>query len=96
MVKNTSGKGEAGKQHGFNRRGGVTADWANATAENLRTAIQSASARHGALRFGYTSDGGAYSIGIYGDGEPYTEYIRPSDDIDQFLCDLAQYFDDMD
>jgi hypothetical protein len=28
----------------------------------------------GAVRFGRTRDGSSYAVGIYGDGEPYTEY----------------------
>jgi hypothetical protein len=43
----------------------------------------------GAIRFGYTSDGGAYAIGIYGDGEPYTDYVKPAEDINEYLKDLA-------
>lgn len=46
----------------------------------------------GALRFGYTRDGGAYAIGVYGDGEPYTEYLRPSDDIEGFLQEICGDF----
>ena len=46
----------------------------------------------GALRFGTTRDGGAWSIGVYGDGEaPYTEYVRPGEDFDQYLMNLAAH-----
>jgi len=95
MDRSKSNKGTSGQSRGFNRRGGDSADWAKADADVLRRAIVAAALRHGALRFGYTSDGGAYSIGIYGDGDPYTEYVRPSDDIDSFLTELAQYFEEM-
>jgi hypothetical protein len=47
----------------------------------------------GALRLGYTADGGAYAIGVYGDGpEAYTEYIRPSENLDKVLSELEQTF----
>jgi hypothetical protein len=39
-----------------------------------------------AVRFGTTRDGGALAVGYLGDGEPYTEYIRPSEDLDAYLA----------
>lgn len=44
----------------------------------------------GAIRFGYTRDGGAFNIGVYGLGDPYTEYMRPGDDVIGFLEEVAQ------
>ena len=64
---------------------GNTADWTGASGELLKAAIAAIARRGGALRLGYTRDGGAYAIGIYGDGEPFTEYVPPSDDIDEYL-----------
>jgi len=61
------------------------ADWASVNAELLRRAIAAVGARGGAIRFGYTRDGGAYAVGLLGDGDPYTEYLRPSDDIDAYF-----------
>lgn len=74
-----------------NGREGI-ADWASADAELLRRAIETVARTGGALRFGYTRDGGAYSIGVYGDGDPYTEYIRPSEDLNAFLSDICESF----
>jgi hypothetical protein len=34
---------------------------------------------------GYSRDGGAYAIGFYGDGEPFTEFIAPTEDVDEYL-----------
>jgi len=65
------------------------ADWALASGEAIVKLVCAVSARGGAVRFGYTSDGGAYAIGIYGDGEPYTEYIRPSEDVDEVLAEMT-------
>lgn len=67
-----------------------TADWGTADAELLRWAIATVAFKGGALRFGYTRDGGAYAVGILGDGEPYTEYIKPSDDISEYLRGLGE------
>jgi hypothetical protein len=65
------------------------ADYASANSELLLRAVAAVSAQGGALRFGYTSDGGAYAIGVYGDGEPYTDYVKPSEGIDAYLEDVA-------
>lgn len=64
------------------------ADWSLADAALIQRAIANVAAQGGALRFGYTSDGGAYALGVYGDGDPYTEYIRPSEDVNEFLSEL--------
>lgn len=65
------------------------ADWQTADAETLLRAIAVVAYRGGALRFGYTRDGGAYAIGIYLGGDHFTEYIRPSEDINHYLASLA-------
>lgn len=66
-----------------------TADWATADPRWLAACIAIVAGQGGALRFGYTSDGGAYAVGVYGDGDkPYTDYIRPHEDIDDYLRSL--------
>ena len=83
--------------HGERRRskrvvsGGV-ANWGAVNAELLVHTLAIVAHTGGALRLGYTRDGGAYAIGVYGDGEPYTEYVRPSEDIDRYLAELAVDF----
>lgn len=42
-----------------------------------------------AVRIGKSKDGGSYAIGIYGDGDPYTEFARPSDDLIGLLDEIA-------
>lgn len=77
------------------RRQGQPADWASVPADAIRSAVVAASATGGALRFGYTSDGGAYAVGIYGDGDPYTEFYTPSEDMEAALLDIMQSFIDL-
>lgn len=73
-----------------NRGSGESADWSCADKECIASAI-SAVTKHGyAIRFGYTRDGGSYAIGIVGDGEPYTEFVRPTEDIDVYLRGLTE------
>lgn len=61
------------------------ADWATVDGLLLAKAVAALARIGGALRLGYTRDGGAYAIGFYGDGEPFTEYVSPNDDIELFL-----------
>lgn len=39
----------------------------------------------GAVRFGYTKTGDALAVGYLGDGQPYTDFLRPTDDVDEYL-----------
>ena len=69
------------------------ADWAYCDAGVLLKAIAAVAASGGALRLGYTRDLGAYSIGIYGDGAPFTEYVRPDEDITQYMRGVAEDYE---
>lgn len=70
--------------------GRESADWSSVDPEAIRTAISALGSIGGAIRYGYTRDGGAYAIGIYGlETLPYTEYLRPGDDIQAYLYQLA-------
>lgn len=93
MPKKDSNFNPIGKSRGL--RGGRTApaDWASINAESIRRAIEAAANAGGALRFGYTADGGAYSIGIYGDGPPYTEYVKPGEPVEDILAEICELFD---
>jgi len=93
MPKRDSNFNPIGKSRGMRGKDSGTADWAQADGNLLREAICSAALVGGALRFGYSRDGGAYAIGIYGDGEPYTEFVRPAEDIDDFLGKIKDLFE---
>ena len=71
---------------------GAVADWAGVEAGNLISAIAVVSSRGGALRFGYTRDGGAYAVGVYYGDQNFTDYIRPSENVDLYLETLADEF----
>ena len=95
MVKRDSNFNPLRKSRGVDRGRGETADWATATGATVIRAITSAANTGGAIRFGYSRDGGAYAVGIYGDGEPYTEFVKPSEDIDDFLEKVIVLFNDI-
>lgn len=67
------------------------ADWSKVDGASIHATLVAATYNGWAIRFGYTRDGGAYSIGILGDGEPYTEYVRPTEDIQLALAALTEY-----
>lgn len=70
------------------------ADYGECDPNLLAGAVVAISRHGGAIRFGYTRDGGAYAIGILGDGEPYTEYVRPNEDIEEYLRQLIAAWQD--
>lgn len=85
-----------GKTRRFQRGGVATGgvDWGSVDMAQIQETIAKVTKAGGALRFGYTADGGAYALGIYGDGtQPYTEYVRPGEDIEAILADLGTVFD---
>ena len=93
----TDGKdspGNGGGRRYKSRSSGGVADWGSVNAEVIRAAIAAVSRIGGALRFGYTRDGGAYAVGVMGDGEPYTEYIGPGGDVEDVLKGITEAFQD--
>lgn len=70
-----------------------SAEWSICDSTLLISAIDLACKCGGAIRFGVSRDGGAFSIGIYGDGEPYTAWCKPSEDIDAKLRDVIELFE---
>ena len=66
----------------------ITVDSIN--AEVLYRLIHTILQHGGALRIGATRDGGAWAIGIYGYGEPWTEYCRGNEDVNDYLFQLTQ------
>lgn len=93
MAKQDSSTGGTGKSRGLKRRRGGVADWESVNAESIRAAITATALTGGALRFGYSRDGGAYAIGIYGDGEPYTEFVKPGEEVEITLNDICDLFE---
>lgn len=98
MTSELEGK-NAKKRNNTRRRNLVPARTISVTDldwDTFITALAQILSRGGAIRLGGTRDGGAWSVGIYGDGAvPYTEYVRPDEDINQYLVALGDFFRDM-
>lgn len=71
-----------------NRGTGETADWASANSDLVLRTICSITSAGCAVQFGYTRDGGSFVIRVVGDGEPFNEYVRPTEDLDLYLESL--------
>lgn len=86
----SNGKGRKKTDEPRRRREQETvADWGGIDADRIRSVVAAISAIGGAVRFGYSRDGGAYSVGIYGDGKPFTEFKPATDDIEGWLETIA-------
>ena len=93
MAEEKKAKKTAGRRYGANAAERRAADWGTAKPEELKSLIVAAARAGGAVRFGYTADQGAYALGIYGDGDtPYTEYVRPGEDLGEVLRNLTETF----
>lgn len=93
MAKSSSTTQKPGGSRGIRKSLGGIADWQNADASLVLSVIERAAITGGAVRFGYSRDGGAYAVGIYGDGEPYTEYCKPSEDLNEFLTLILRLYE---
>ena len=74
-------------------RRGKTFDVSTLDNQTVWESIARVLNKGGAIRLGLTRDGGALAVGIYGDGDPYTEYVRGGDDVIEFFHDVAQIFE---
>lgn len=75
------------------RRGAGTADWEGADPKQLLRLVCSVGVQGGAVRYGYTRDGGAYSVGIYMGEHSKTYYCNEKDGINELLQELCSFFD---
>jgi hypothetical protein len=87
---NSPGNGDQGSARRSYRGRSEPADWASVEHEAISAAIAALGSIGGAIRFGYSRDGGAYAIGVYGlEAQPFTDYLRPGDDVSAYLNQLA-------
>lgn len=71
------------------RGSGQPIDWSSVTSDVIAGLVIAVTSQGGAVRFGLSRDGTALAVGILGDGEPYTEWFRPSDDVESDLIEMA-------
>lgn len=69
-----------------------TADWGTVNQNAICQLIREACSRGGAVRFGYTRDGGAYALGLYYGGDHVTKYLPPGEDVIAFLEEWIEFY----
>lgn len=79
---------------GFGSRGGQqqSFDWGEADPVLIAGVVVSVTRHGGLASFGYTRDGGAGTLTVFLDNERSTEYFKPSEDCDQKLAQVVDYF----
>lgn len=77
---------------GSKARMGQIADWASVQGAVVVRAVAAVGKVGGALRLGYTRDGGAYAIGIYVGDERETVYVSPGDSVEDVLSEIEAYY----
>jgi hypothetical protein len=80
---------------GGSRDGGDPADYAGVNREVLFDLILTATSKGGAIRLGYTRDGGAYAIGLYYGDDYSTQYIRPGEDFVDRVLGFTRMFESL-
>lgn len=66
----------------------TTADWGGANPAWITGLIVLLSRHRGAVRFGVSRDGGAYSVGVYLDDDSVTLWINGDADLDEGLAEI--------
>lgn len=72
-----------------------TCDWASVEPDRIVAIICAIASQNGLCSFGYTRDGGAYTLTAILDGERYTDYCRPTEDVNAFLANLCEDYTDL-
>jgi len=69
---------------------GEQPDWGRLDPDLLWKVIQRCTQDDGAVMFGYSRDGGAYSIKVYDGGEPEKAYFHTDAEVVDFLSFLLE------
>jgi hypothetical protein len=73
------------RRENLQQRDGNPFDYSSVPHELVWQCVTVMAALGGALRFGATRDGGALSVGFYLDGDTWTEYVRPQEDVQDYF-----------
>lgn len=67
-------------------------DWGGIPAAAFKDAVQCVTSAGGAIRFGYTKDNSTYTLGLYDDGDIWTEYCPSPEGVEQWLKELTEHW----
>jgi len=69
---------------------GEQPDWGRIDATLIWRVIQKCTEDDGAIMFGYSRDGGAYSVKVYAGGEPQKAYFHSDAEMVDFMVYLVE------
>jgi len=93
--RNSGNLSERREQRRRNRGAGAVCDWGSVDAERIVHLIATVTAQNGLCSFGYTRDAGAYTVTVIMDGERFTDYCRPTEDVGTFLDALRDDYSEL-
>ena len=93
--KDASRRVSEAKKEAFKRKGSGSgiADWAGVDGDCVVRCVAAIGVGGGALRLGYTRDGGAYAIGIYDGDDKQTIYVPPSESVEEVLNEIREHYE---
>jgi hypothetical protein len=74
-------------------KGDEACEWSMADGGLLQQVIDVVASLGFAIQFGLTRDQQTFVVRIVGDGEPFNEYVRPTEDIDVYLRGLLSDYE---
>ncbi len=77
------------------RRGGAAADWLGCSSERLQGVVHKITSLGGAVTFGTSRDGGAYSVTLLLDGDRETLWFNGDAELDEELQAVVETLDAM-
>jgi len=87
-----SGKHQAAREFMEKKTASEQPDWGRIEDRLLWTVIQKVTVDDGAILFGYSRDGGAYTVKVYGGSEPWVTYAHSDAEITEFLIGLIEVY----
>ena len=90
--RQSSSKHRAARELLSNRVASEQPDWGRIEDRLIWTVIQRVTTDDGAIMFGYSRDGGAYSILIYGGSDPWKNYFHSDAEVTEFLVELTEAY----
>ncbi len=69
-------------------------DWGRIDGDVLRSFVEHVTRDDGAAMFGYTRDGGAYSIKVYAGGEPVKYFVHNDAEVYEVMQNVCRTIDE--
>lgn len=71
----------------------TSANWGDVDSGIVLRLVDIVTNRGGAVRFGYSRDGGAYSLGLYYGEDRETSYCRPGESVEGWIQEWIEFYE---